>query len=550
MLDIKHTRIRAPLIYCLIPLCLGITLARALPLELSTWQFISCITVCACALRSAKRSAHLWLMSFMLSSVWIFWLYGSIHLPHPPSDKFQKLPPREAQITFQISQIIREQDVYGRTLAIAKVHNAPPLCRITQGSKIYVEIRNPIEQSHKILRSQILEATGILQALSVHTAENKQNSFHNYLYSNGTYYRFSRINTYKKLKEAHLFFRFCSHMNRKFQQILQHGGAELTSESRIYRAILLGQKSALSSDQNKQFSSTGTMHFFAISGLHIGVIATIIAQLLSILRTPPQWAPIIGLPIVFLYVQITGGSPSAVRAFIMATFFWAAFSLCRQRSAFAALVASATAVLLIAPEQLFKIGFQLSYLVVASIILFGLPLNQWMTNTLRPFKWIPQESLNKYQRSIQWILNKLYLMFAVSFSAWAISAPLSLTYFGHLPVGAVLFNMVLVYLISLIVCVGTLSISCGILTLMPLSSFFNHGAWLLISITEQSVAFFEAINIIIIRSNYPATLSYLAVISFFVAAFYHNSQKTFKITRLLIAPSALLFIITSGLLIT
>ena len=67
------------------------------------------------------------------------------------------------------------------------------------------------------------------------------------------------------------------------------------------------------------------MHLFAISGLHVGVVALVVGGLFGILPLPRKLKIIAGLGSVFLYVQITGGQPSAMRAFIMVTCLWGAY---------------------------------------------------------------------------------------------------------------------------------------------------------------------------------------------------------------------------------
>ena len=171
------------------------------------------------------------------------------------------------------------------------------------------------------------------------------------------------------------------------------------------------------------------MHFFAISGLHIGVIATAIAQFLLLIRIPRKVSPFIGLPLLFLYVQITGASPSAVRAFLMALFFWASFAFVRQRSPLAALAASAVFVLIFQPAQLWSIGFQLSYTVVLSILLFGLPLYETASEKLAPFRYLRRRAGHLHNISMRGYKTPyFYSLPSVSRHGWP--APRSVRHFS------------------------------------------------------------------------------------------------------------------------
>ena len=56
------------------------------------------------------------------------------------------------------------------------------------------------------------------------------------------------------------------------------------------------------------------MHLFAISGLHIAVIAGCLHGLLSVVRVPTRVAAVVGLLALWIFVEATGGTPSARRA--------------------------------------------------------------------------------------------------------------------------------------------------------------------------------------------------------------------------------------------
>ena len=103
---------------------------------------------------------------------------------------------------------------------------------------------------------------------------------------------------------------------------------------------MLGTTHELSEEQETLFMQSGTMHLFAISGLNIGVVAGALQTLLLLIRLPPWARFVIGAVLLWLFVDITGGSPSAVRAFTMAVFLHAALVLRRPANLLAALLLS------------------------------------------------------------------------------------------------------------------------------------------------------------------------------------------------------------------
>ena len=93
--------------------------------------------------------------------------------------------------------------------------------------------------------------------------------------------------------------------------------------------MMLGRKQDLAAIQRGLFLLSGTMHLFAINGLHIGVVALSLHALLALARCPRPLASTLVLAVLWLDVDTTGESPSAVRAFLMVAVLEAAFILRR-----------------------------------------------------------------------------------------------------------------------------------------------------------------------------------------------------------------------------
>jgi competence protein ComEC len=197
------------------------------------------------------------------------------------------------------------------------------------------------------------------------------------------------------------------------------------------------------------------------------------------------------------------------------------------------MVASAVFVLLVDPEQLWHIGFQLSYLVVFSILLFGLPLYQSLTNQFRPFKFLPNASLGPWRHATIWMVDKTTLLFAISFAAWLISAPLGSGFFGYLSPYAVAVNLLLVNLAALAISTGVLALGCAVLSVPALAWFLNHSAWLTIDLMEKAVDLNLRMPFAVIECpNFPKSLSYLTVFLFGILLLITNSTGRTKIAFL------------------
>ena len=142
--------------------------------------------------------------------------------------------------------------------------------------------------------------------------------------------------------------------------------------SNFLATALLGDASSMPEDVRKVFSGAGQAHILALSGMHIGIIAmTIIVILLPLtLLRLRNVRLIMTIIILWGYAIFTGLSPSVVRAVIMATCISGGYILQRHHVSFNSLLLAAILILLVSPTQLFDIGFQMSFISVACILLF------------------------------------------------------------------------------------------------------------------------------------------------------------------------------------
>lgn len=552
----QASKARAPILSLLLGLLLGLILARhynaPLPLLLSVAGIGSGATL---LLSRNEQRRHLWTLCFLVSTTHCFWAYGQLRLPTTPPSYNLALPEREAQLTIEILRVMQLGERYGKPSGLARVLSAPTTSRIHPGDQIYFRLKLPQgaeatgEPARNIERGLQLQTTGVLAPIPPTSAASEEDDFEAYLQSIGVHYRFDRTGSLEILRPPVAFDRFCTAMNERFQKALRLGAPENSELPNVYVAMLLGRKVELSKAQIERYRMTGTMHFFAISGLHIGVIATVIAQFLLLIRVPRALGPWIGLPLLYLYVEITGGAPSAMRAFLMAAFFWSSFAFKRQRSPFSALICSAIFVLILAPSQLWSLGFQLSYTVVVSILLFGLPLHQHLTSRFHPYHWLPEDDWNSRQRALAWSLDKVFLLFAISFSAWLASTPLSAGLFEFIAPGAILLNMLLVYLVAIVISGGVISLACTTVLLPSLSGFINHSAWTVIYAMDHIVIFSAQIPGAILPSEgFAPALSYLALCAYFATLLWlHRSAERLQGHAMWLPPLIIISIVTTGL---
>lgn len=270
--------------------------------------------------------------------------------------------------------------------------------------------------------------------------------------------------------------RFLAWANRT----LARGLPEEDLPLRLLFAMTLGWKTGLTSEVYEPFMLSGTMHVFAISGLHIALIAAMLVAVLRVVRIPRQWCGLIVIPLIWFYTGATGWQPSAIRSTIMMSVIIGGWSLRRPSDLLNSLAVAGLVILVWQPQQLFQAGFQLSFFVVLSIALLMPPLQKVGDKWIAHDPLLPREVLPRWRRILHTALRWLVTSFATSLAAWLGSLPLTIQYFHIFSPVTLLANLVIVPLSSIALACNLGSMLCGA-WLPSAGELFNHSAWLCMS---------------------------------------------------------------------
>lgn len=245
---------------------------------------------------------------------------------------------------------------------------------------------------------------------------------------------------------------------------------------RLLWAMTLGWRTALTDEVAEPFMRSGTMHLFAISGLHVALIAGILVALLRVLQVPRGATGLVAVPLLWFYTAATGWQASAVRSTLMMTVVIAGWALKRPGNLLNSLAAAAGLILLWEPRQLFQASFQLSFCVVLSLALVVPPLLRVRDRLLQTDPLLPGDLLPRWRRWLDPPLRWGTLSFAISLAAWLGSLPLIAHYFHLVTPVSLLANVLVVPLGSLALTCNLGALCCGG-WLPGLTGLFNHSAW-------------------------------------------------------------------------
>ncbi len=139
-------------------------------------------------------------------------------------------------------------------------------------------------------------------------------------------------------------------------------------------ASVIGDRQYIPPGDYSAYRDTGVAHILALSGLHVGILASMLAFILfplRLFRKGHYIGNLLTLLIIWAYAVTVGLTPSILRAAVMITVFVLAGLIGRGSNGCNSLSLAVTVILCADPMSLFSPGFQLSVTAVASILMFS-----------------------------------------------------------------------------------------------------------------------------------------------------------------------------------
>jgi competence protein ComEC len=237
------------------------------------------------------------------------------------------------------------------------------------------------------------------------------------------------------------FFQWIYRIRKTVSRTLDNVGE--ADERAVLKALLIGERSDVSDRIMENFSKAGVSHLLAISGLHVGIVAT---TSFFIFRWMLSWFPfflyrawtrkgaaILSMIPVLGYGFVSGMSPSTQRAVIMIVIFLMTFLIYKEHESLNTLATAAILILILHPPSLFAISFQLSFASVFAILYF------------LPRFWQPDDDAPDIRKRIK---NYSYSSLWMTLSATLGVQPLVMVYFNQISLISPIANFILVPLVG------------------------------------------------------------------------------------------------------
>ncbi len=279
----------------------------------------------------------------------------------------------------------------------------------------------------------------------------------------------------------------------------------------VLSALTLGYKEELSEEIREAYSVAGASHILAISGMHIGIICTMLLLLtcwvpqrklgLRIARTS------LLIALLWAFAFFVGFTSSAVRSVSMFSLLLIGALFGKKQISLNTLLGVAFLMLLVRPVWLFDVGFQLSFMAVGAILL------------LQP---LSKRVLPKSNRIARFVVGLVW----VSFAAQVGVMPLILFYFSRLSLLFLFTNLLIVPLIVLIAYGAMIMLLLS--AFMPIQYFVAVMVRWLIEWTNTVVYWIEGVPLSSIDDVSIHTVEVFAIYCFFVVAICFLYKRTGK----------------------
>lgn len=260
---------------------------------------------------------------------------------------------------------------------------------------------------------------------------------------------------------------------RRLETLAKIDHTNLQKRTREFaKGIILADRTEMDQETVRDFRDSGMMHILAISGTHMAIIFGVILLILNFVFPPKyrRYKIVLALLLIWSFAVFIDFGNSVVRSCIMISAYYTFILLQRKTDLLHSMALAGFIILFLNSNQLFEVGFQLSFAAVFGIYWFNQPI----------LKYLPQPK-NKFQ-------NFMVNVLSISLSAQLGTIPLVIYYFHQYSAVSIIANLVIIPFAEIVIVFSLL-----IVILISLNLNFS---WLnvlydeLISFTLKVIHFF------------------------------------------------------------
>lgn len=295
----------------------------------------------------------------------------------------------------------------------------------------------------------------------------------------------------------------------------------VNEEFAVATALVLGYDDKISAELKQEYSNVGVIHILSVSGLHVGIVFFILSNIFAFLKRKKQTRFLHILLVllgIWFFSLISGLSPSVLRSATMFSFVSFASVINRKSNIYNTLALSAFFLIVINPNLVYDIGFQLSYLAVIGIV------------SIQPLIVSAYSPRN-------WLVKQVWLIVSVSLAAQLSTLPVSLYYFNQFPNYFLLANLIVIPLSTIILYLGILLIVCS--PLSWLAFIVGKALIFVVFALNQTISFFDNLPYaisqgIVINAVQVLCIFVIVLLIYKMLSFFRKSYLFLTISMLIV----------------
>ena len=263
--------------------------------------------------------------------------------------------------------------------------------------------------------------------------------------------------------------------NDFYQNIRQNLLSRLDYEERgLAIAYLLGDKNELTNVTKEKIQEVGVSHLIAISGMHLVILVGIVIK--SLKASSKLLKTYFCVAFVLLYVGMIGLTPSLLRATIVIFCHLFASYFGRKVSASRILVVVASLSLIINPDNLTNVGWQLSMMAYTGILIFYPMIESFLFGKGNIERSVGRKNKNSIWQKIcrkkrEDIIFDLRTGVLMSLAVNLLTIPITLFVFGYFSILSFLATLILSPMLPVIL------VSIIFVGIMPLTLYRYVGVY-------------------------------------------------------------------------
>ncbi len=217
----------------------------------------------------------------------------------------------------------------------------------------------------------------------------------------------------------------------------------------LARALVFGDARRVPPEWRTGLRRAGLSHLLAVSGLHVGLLLAGFWWIFGALSGRLAWAGAVS--ILLLYGCLVGARPSFLRAAVMALLVFLSMALERPPQALNSLCAALILILAFDPDAGADLGFQLSFLATAGILVLAPRLlDQWRRASVGAPAFWPATAWSEASKAPAGPPHPVKVALAATFAAQLATLPITAVEMGLLTPLSPLFNLAFVPLTALV----------------------------------------------------------------------------------------------------